>query len=231
MTPAPPDPGAKGRSPPATTFVFADLAGFTALTEAHGDHDAADLVERFEGLASDALVGSAELVKVVGDAVMIVAEDAGDAVLTALSLRAAVDAAPLFPAVRVGLHSGPAVRRGTDYFGAAVNLAARVAARAGPGEVLVTGDVAAAAEAARLATACPLGPVRLRNVPEAVSLFELCEPERALGRRHVDPVCRMQLDLAPDTLGLRVGGREFVFCSFDCLRRFAADPAAYGADT
>lgn len=229
MTPRTPEPARPGTDS-ATTFVFADLAGFTALTEAHGDHDAADLVERFEGLATDALVGSAQLVKVVGDAVMIVAGGAGDAVATALSLRAAVDAVPLFPAVRVGLHNGPAVRRGEDYFGAAVNLAARVAARAGPGEVLATGEVAAAAEAAGLATACPLGPVRLRNVPEAVSLFELCEPERALGRRHVDPVCRMQLDLAPDTLRLHAGDEEFVFCSFDCLRRFAANPAAYGEE-
>ena len=49
------------------------------------------------------------------------------------------------PAVRVGLHHGTAVERDGDYFGAAVNLAARVSAEANGGEVLLTGHTAALA--------------------------------------------------------------------------------------
>ena len=53
------------------TFSFVDLAGFTALTEAHGDLDAADLLGRFIGLARASLSAGDELVKSIGDAVML----------------------------------------------------------------------------------------------------------------------------------------------------------------
>lgn len=56
------------------TFLFADLAGFTALTETHGDDDAADVVARFYDLVHVSLVGEARLIKTIGDAVMIVAD-------------------------------------------------------------------------------------------------------------------------------------------------------------
>lgn len=81
------------------TFLFADLAGFTALTETHGDEDAADVVARFYDLTRASLIGESRLMKTIGDAVMIVADQPQAAVLTALRLVAAV---------RAGLHSGSA---------------------------------------------------------------------------------------------------------------------------
>ena len=60
------------------TFAFVDLAGFTALTEAHGDQVAAYNVARFYEMAGATLVGSTEFVKGIGDAVLLVAEHPGD---------------------------------------------------------------------------------------------------------------------------------------------------------
>ncbi len=54
------------------TFCFVDLAGFSALTEAHGDDAAADLAVRFTGLVTETLAENGRLVKTIGDAVLVV---------------------------------------------------------------------------------------------------------------------------------------------------------------
>ena len=89
------------------TVLFADLSGFTALTETHGDDDAADIVARLYALAQTSLGGEARLVKTIGDAVMIVAHQPADAIATALRLMAAMQAEPGFPA---GLSASTSVR-------------------------------------------------------------------------------------------------------------------------
>jgi class 3 adenylate cyclase len=58
------------------TFCFIDLAGFTALTEAHGDEDAADLATSFAVLARSALAPGDQLVKTIGDAVLLTSPSA-----------------------------------------------------------------------------------------------------------------------------------------------------------
>ncbi|HEV8616827.1 MAG TPA: adenylate/guanylate cyclase domain-containing protein, partial [Methylomirabilota bacterium] len=124
-------------------FVIADLAGYTALTEAHGGMEAAKTVSRYVELASQALVPGARLLENVGDQVLIVADDVRAAVQTALRLRDAVEREPLFPDVRIGIHAGPVVEQAGHYFGSALNVTARLAAHARAGEVLCTERIAA----------------------------------------------------------------------------------------
>src|ERR687886_2991530 len=92
------------KPPVSTTFVFADIAGFTALTEAHGDEEAADLVADFAAQVRGELpaTGGRE-VKTIGDAVMLCIPEPGAAV--GLGLRIARDVATGHgaPPVRVGL--------------------------------------------------------------------------------------------------------------------------------
>src|SRR5918995_3485937 len=124
------------------TFVFADIAGYTALTEAHGDADAADLAAQFcRAISQVAAASGGEVVKTIGDAVMVRHSVPSDAVSLGLTAAHEVIAGHGFPAVRVGMHHGPAIAREGDWFGATVNLAARVAAVAAGGEVLLTGAV------------------------------------------------------------------------------------------
>ena len=123
----------------AQTFVFADLSGFTALTEAHGDEQAADLAGGFCAAVRELLAEyQAREVKAIGDALMLRAGDAAAAIQLGLHIVHDVGAQHGFPLVRVGMHTGPAVERAGDWFGATVNLAARVSAAAAGGEVLVT---------------------------------------------------------------------------------------------
>jgi adenylate cyclase len=155
------------------TFLFADIVGFTSFTERHGDDAAADLAARFRAGVEAILPKGARLVKTMGDAVMVRLDDPAEAAATAVRIaRSALGADD--PPVRIGVHSGTAVERDGDFFGAAVNIAARVAAFARPGEALVTPEVAEAAQAFGLATA-DLGERRLRNVFRPVHVLALRE--------------------------------------------------------
>ncbi|MBI4952229.1 MAG: YHS domain-containing protein [Myxococcales bacterium] len=217
-------------SPPpeaALAFAFVDLAGFTALTEAHGDDSAAGVAERFYALCDDALVGDTRVVKHIGDAVMLVGTSPEAMARTLLALAARIDAVPEFPGFRAGLHTGPAVVRGGDYFGAAVNLASRVAAHARSGQILCTRPVATALEAAGLGTCAPSGVARFKNVAEAVEILVLERTHASESSEVVDPVCRMRIDRGSALATLPDAGRTWAFCSFECAQHFARDPTAY----
>lgn len=209
------------------TFLFADLAGFTALTETHGDDDATDVAARFYDLARASLVGEARLVKTIGDAVMIVADQAYDAVSTALRLVVAVRAEPGFPALRAGLHSGPAVERLGDYFGATVNLAARITAHARSDQILCTEVVVNAIRDLEIILIHSAGIANFKNVAQPVAVFEIEDTERHKLYHEIDPVCRMGLDpeTAPAQLPFR--DRLYYFCSFACAQKFAQAPENY----
>jgi adenylate cyclase len=126
-------------SPSEHTFLFADLVGFTALTDAEGDdraaHVAAALQRRVRGLAQR---HEAEVVKAMGDAAMIRCGDASTAIRLGLQLTAEVESDPDLPPVRVGIHSGSAVMHDGDWYGRAVNVASRLCSVAAGGEVLVS---------------------------------------------------------------------------------------------
>src|SRR5262245_53802482 len=196
----------------AASFVFADIAGFTALTEAHGDDEAVALVERFSDAVATELPGvRGEHVKTIGDALMLRVPDPGDAIR--LGLRIVGELLPDHgePAIRVGLHYGSAVEREGDYFGAAVNLAARISAVAAGGEVLVSGQTAALAPELEGVVYESRGRHELRNVREPVELFAALEVGETADRLPVDPVCRMAVDPERAPGRLLHNGRVYFF--------------------
>lgn len=200
------------------TFVFADLAGFTALTETHGDETGANLAERFVGLAKDALSGDGRLVSVSGDAVFLVAPTPAQALAIVSRLFKKVESEPGFPTLRVGLHAGEAAERGEQLYGNAVNVAARVAAHARSGQAVGTEAVSVAARALGVWVR-PLGRVSLKNVREPLDLFLL--GVTGDGASEVfDPVCRMRVLPEQAAAHLELEGKEHWFCSRDCLRLF-----------
>ena len=209
--------------------MFADLAGYTALTEAHGDGHAADVAGRFASVASSALVPGARVVKTIGDAVMIVAPDGRGGLETALRLLRAVDDEATFPGVRVGLAVGPIVERGDDVFGATVNLAARLAAHAAVGTLVGSLGVAELVTADDNVTVTALGSTYLKNVGEPVELFSIEDDFRTPRTQVMDPVCRMFVDGDDAPARLPWGDRVWLFCSFECAQAFSEDPERYRA--
>ena len=154
------------------TFLFADLAGFTALTEVHGDEEAAELVGAFCGVIRDLLPRyGGEEVKTIGDAVMVRLDRAADGIRLGLAIVEALRRRPLIPVVRVGMHTGSAVERDGDWLGKGVNLAARVAGSASGDEVLLTDatrELAGSLDGIELESR---GTVRFRNIQEPVHVF------------------------------------------------------------
>ena len=131
--------GRPGRIP---AMSFLDLAGYTRLTEERGDRAAAALAERLAVLVDRSSREHGGVpVKWLGDGVMVHSREPAGAVLSALELVEQLPEAGLPPA-HVGVAAGPVVVQGGDYFGRTVNLAARIAAHAGAGQVLVSQSVA-----------------------------------------------------------------------------------------
>ena len=122
----------------SATVGFADLVGFTRLSRQLEDADLATLVERFESVSADVVAATgAELVKTVGDEVLFVAESAEQAAEASMRLHEAHAREPEVPEMRIGLATGPVLRRMGDVFGSTVNLASRITALARPGATLV----------------------------------------------------------------------------------------------
>ncbi|HEX7254890.1 MAG TPA: adenylate/guanylate cyclase domain-containing protein [Gaiellaceae bacterium] len=217
----------------AATFAFADIAGFTGLTEAHGDEEAVALVGEFcDAVDAELPAVEGERVKTIGDAVMLRIPDPADAIRLGLRIAGGLLREHGSPAVRVGLHHGPAVERDGDYFGASVNLAARVSGVATGGEVLLTGHTAALAPDLDGVIYESRGRKSPRNVSEPVDLFAalpIGAPEA--GRLPVDPVCRMVVD--PDRAAGRLlhEGEAYYFCSLTCVAQFAGQPERFVATT
>ena len=210
------------------TFLFADIAGYTALTEAHGDADAAELAATFcREMSEAARASGGELIKSIGDAVMIRHVEPSEAVLLGLTAAHDVMTGHGFPAVRVGMHHGPAICREGDWFGGTVNLAARVAGVAAGGEVLVTDVVKDEAGELEGVEFHSRGHERMRNVTAPVPLFVAVADERSREAHDIDPVCRMLIAEGREAGTLRHRDVLYRFCSHDCARRFLRDPDAY----
>jgi adenylate cyclase len=209
------------------TFAFVDLAGFTAMTEAHGDIEAVTIVRRFRDRALDVLGSGDELVKTIGDAVMLrfpTPEAAVVALQQLLLHELVVHDAVLLP--RAGAHHGRAVLVEGDYYGAAVNLAARVAGQARGGQLLVSAHVASAAQHLG-AIITHIGSISLRNVSESVDLYDVRVSDTA-ETAVTDPVCQMRVPATGESaIVLDWSGQRFHFCGLPCLSRFAANPDRY----
>lgn len=212
----------------AATFLFADIAGFTALTEAHGDEQAVQLVEDFAAAVQAELPRvEGEYVKTIGDALMLRVPDPGDAIRLGLWITRNAIGGHQAPSVRVGGNHGAAIARGADYFGSTVNVAARVSALAGGGELLVTGHTAALVPDLEGVVYESRGRQVLRNVAEPVEIFAVARVDENTDHQAIDPVCQMTVDPERAAGRLRVGETAYYFCSLTCAGAFAQHPERY----
>jgi class 3 adenylate cyclase len=150
-------------------MLFADISGYTQLTEERGDETA---VRSASILAELAIATAAEhdgrLVKQLGDGVMLVFRGIVPAAQAALVLRHRGTDAGL-PPLHVGIAAGPMVERDGDFFGRTVNLASRLSDAAGPNEILLNDavDLTPAHETV------PLGAIGLKGMTTPVAAYRL----------------------------------------------------------
>ena len=158
------------RRPPAVCFL--DITGYTRLTEERGDEAAADLATKLATLVrGSSREHDGQPVKWLGDGVMFYFPNPGDGVSAALDMVEGLPAAGLPPA-HVGIHAGPVVFQDGDYFGRTVNIAARIAEYARPGEVLVSQEVVEATVLEGVDVTA-IGPIELKGVSEPLSLHSV----------------------------------------------------------
>lgn len=206
------------------TVAFVDLTGYTSLTDAHGDLAAVRVVDRFVAAAEAALAGQGRIVKTLGDGILLDFARPEDAVATAAAMSDVLHGLDDMPELTGGIATGPAINRDGDLFGSTVNLAARLADLAPPGELRVTDPVARAASGAGW-TVDPIGPTSIRGLHDPVSVHRLllCPPEACV----TDPVCGMRLSIRPGSPAATVEERTVWFCTTTCADRFASDPERY----
>ena len=155
------------RRPPAVSFL--DLTGYTRLTEEQGDEAAAALAETLASLVRRrSQEHGGQPVKWLGDGVMFYFADPGASVLASLEMVDGV-ATEALPRARVGIDAGPVIFQEGDYYGRTVNVAARIAEYARPGEVLVSQEVVDAADGTSV-TFTGIGAVELKGVSGALQL-------------------------------------------------------------
>ncbi|MDQ2939193.1 MAG: adenylate/guanylate cyclase domain-containing protein [Actinomycetota bacterium] len=121
------------------TVCFADMVGFTKLGESLSVGELGSVAGRLGELAGEVVKPPVRLVKMIGDAAMLVSTEPESLGEAALSLAEAADAeGEAFPQLRVGVAHGPAIGRGGDFYGPPVNLASRITAVARPGSLLAS---------------------------------------------------------------------------------------------
>ena len=169
------DAGLHTRSDHPPAMCFLDISGYTRLTEERGDAAAAELAEDLGRLVQrESVKHGGRAVKWLGDGVMLHFPNPAHGVSAALDMVDGVIDAGLPPA-HVGLHAGPVIFQEGDYYGRTVNLAARIAGYALPGQVLVSQALVEVSSDPGLAYTT-VGPVELKGVAGTTHLFAAHRP-------------------------------------------------------
>jgi adenylate cyclase len=152
------------------SVCFADLVEFTRLGEEIAPEELGSVAGRFEEMASAVVEPPVRLVKMIGDAAMMVSPDPEATLGAALRLiEAADEEGDEFPFLRAGLALGPTLTQAGDYYGRAVNLASRITGVARPGSVLVDAATKDAVDGAF--TYSFAGERKLKGIDSGVKLF------------------------------------------------------------
>jgi len=195
-------------------ILMADLSGYTALTETHGSVAAADLIDKYTEIVENCLVGDCMLHERTGDEIMIVSSSPDFLLATALMIGRNTSNEDYFLEVHGGLHYGKVLKRGNSYFGSAINLTSRIAAKANAGTFWCSEDYVNALSDKSMFTLTSKGKHVFKNISEKKEIFELYIEDRKTF--YIDPVCRM-LILDPTTAIPHPNEGDQYFCSSHCL--------------
>jgi len=199
-------------------ILIADLSGYTALTETHGSVTAADLIEKYIGIAKTCLIGDCKLHESVGDEIMIVSYSPDDLVATALMILSNTSNEENFLQVHGGLHYGKVLQRANSYFGSTINLTSRIAAKANAGSLMCSDDFVNALSDKSSFALLSKGSHGFKNITGYKEMFELDFSEKK--SNYIDPVCRMVV-LDTNLAVSHPTEQGQYFCSSDCLKIYS----------
>jgi adenylate cyclase len=162
-----------GRLPGTTeiTVAFADMVGFTQLGQATSAEGVGSVARQFEVMAAGVAKRPVRLIKLIGDAAMLVSDETDQLLETTSRLVAAASATAGFPHLRAGVARGPAFRHAGDWYGYPVNLASRSTGVAPAETVLASTEVVEAAGSTFAAAA--FGEFALKGIDAPVALYQV----------------------------------------------------------
>lgn len=195
-------------------ILMADLSGYTALTETHGSVAAADLIDKYIQIVENCLVGDSRLHERTGDEMMIVSASPDFLLATALMIAKHTSNEENFLQVHGGLHYGKVLKRADSYFGSAINLTSRIAAKANAGTYWCSEEFVNALSDRSVFTLISKGSHHFKNISDQKEIFELYIEDKKTF--YIDPVCRM-LILDPDNAIPHPDKADMFFCSPACL--------------
>ena len=195
-------------------ILMADLSGYTALTETHGSVLAADLIDKYIHIAENCLVGDSKLHQCTGDEIMFISDSPDFLLATAIRLEANTVSEENFLQVHGGLHFGKVLKRANSYFGSAVNLVSRIAAKAAAGTFWCSEEFANSITDKSACTFKSKGKHLFKNINGEKEVFEVSLEK--IRTSYIDPVCRM-LIVNPQNAIHHPGHSEHYFCSSQCL--------------
>ncbi len=201
-------------------ILMSDLSGYTALTETHGAHSAADLIDKYVEIVLNCLVGDSHLQERTGDEVMIVSSTPDSLLATAVRIMNTTSNEHHFLQVHGGIHYGKVLKRGNSYFGSAINLTSRIAAKAVPGTFWCSRQFVDSLSDQCQIKLQAMGQHHFKNISGSMELYELkSETNNSV---YIDSVCRMLiLDTAQ---AIRHPTKEDIFfCSPACLDIYLKD--------
>jgi class 3 adenylate cyclase len=172
-----------GEQPCEIGILFADVAGSTRLYRELGDRIAYQGIEdTLSAVKEVAARFGGEVVKTIGDEVMLAFPDATGMFDAAIGIQQCVHERPPLGAedgarkpvlMRLGMHFGQAIRTDRDFFGTSVNLAARMVELAAGGEIITTGEMSTRLPPLHRALMRRVGSVAVRGVDDAVTIAEV----------------------------------------------------------
>jgi adenylate cyclase len=153
------------------SVCFADLVGYTRLGEEVGSEGVGRIASRFATIAAEAAKPPVRVIKLIGDAAMLVSRDTDRLLEATWKLIAGIGEERGFPPLRAGIARGGAFRHAGDWYGRPVNLASRITAVAPPGDMLATGEVRdVSGDGFRYE---PWKAVELKGIDEPVELYRV----------------------------------------------------------
>jgi adenylate cyclase len=195
-------------------LLIADLSGYTALTETHGSLTAADLIDKYLSIVKNALVGDCELKERTGDEVLIVSRSADFLLATAVGIMSSSANEEKFLQVHGGLHYGSILNRNNSYFGTAINVTSRIAAKATTGSFWCSEEFMQALTDNTIVKIEPIGKHSFKNIAEEKEMFEIRNESHV--SFFIDPICRMMI-LNTDNAIRYHDKKDVFFCSPSCL--------------
>jgi adenylate cyclase len=171
-------PEKRAATPSIFTFLFTDIAGSTAMTQQLGNAGAQKVVRAHNTAVRNAIAKvNGREVKHTGDGIMAVFKDSPSAVSASIQMQRDIAthnaSNPSLPlVVRIGINAGEAVEEENDFFGAAVQMTARVCSKATDGNIWVSQSIVDACKGQRLGF-IPRGKFEMKGIQGAKTLYEV----------------------------------------------------------